>query len=234
MSALNKAIYTENRRIKREVQIKRAGKLAVVDIPKFKRIDLRDRIKQLYARILTTLKKPELEKISYSKLIGNVKEEKIACFLPLLHLNDSRKLWLEQEKHLDEIYIFLYEYFEKNREKFLEELEENIEEMKKELVTENLNEPAIKKALEKNIKLKQEKIRLEKEIKKELIKELKEVNAEISCNPLVEISGSKTPKNLTKSKEIFSASNKKEIVSDLGIEKEIESKKEINKTNKNL
>jgi len=134
MAALSKAINTESRRIKKEVAIKRAKKLSEVDFPSFRKIDLKDRIKRFYARILITLKKastgPELElnKTCYSYLVGKDREERLACFLPLLHLSNTKKLWIEQEKHMDEIWIFLYEYFDKNRDMFTEEvLEEDVE-----------------------------------------------------------------------------------------------------------
>lgn len=139
MTALSNAINTESRRIKREVAVKRAAKLSEVDFPQFKRIDLKDRIKQFYAKVLVSIKRkavrPEhsLNKVGFSELIGSEKEEKLACFLPLLHLSNNKKLWLEQEKHLEEIWIFLHEYFLKNRDKFFEELEEDIESMKEEL-----------------------------------------------------------------------------------------------------
>jgi len=145
MSALNNAINTESRRIKREVSIKRAQKLSEVNFPKFTRIDLKDRIKHLYARVLTSLKKkavtPEkhMNKVGYSDLIGKEREEKLVSFLPLLHLGNTQTLWLEQEKHLDEIWIYLYNYFNKNKDKFIEtqeNLEEDIEEMKSELAGE--------------------------------------------------------------------------------------------------
>lgn len=146
MSALNNAINTESRRIKREVSIKRAQKLSEADFPKFIRIDLKDRIKHLYARVLTSLKKkavnPEkhMNKVGYSDLIGKEREEKLASFLPLLHLSDTQRLWLEQERHLDEIWIYLYNYFNKNKDKFIEELEEDIEDMKQELAEELVEE----------------------------------------------------------------------------------------------
>lgn len=174
MFALNKAMNTETRRIKREVAIKRAHKLSHVDIPKFRRVDLKDRIKQFYARILTALKKPEksLERVSYSKLVGKEKEEKLACFLPVLHLSNTRKLWLEQEEHLDEIWIYLYSYFEKNRDRFMEELEEDIDEMKEELEhAENVEGEKVN-GLEKARRKLEEKKRLEFEVKNELMKEL--------------------------------------------------------------
>ena len=139
INALNNAINTESRRIKREVSIKRAQKISEVDFPKFMKIDLKDRIKHLYARVLTSLKKKQLNpekhmnKVGYSVLIGNERQENLAIFLPLLHLSDTQRLWLEQEKHLDEIWIYLYTYFNKNKDKFIENLEEDIEEMKEEL-----------------------------------------------------------------------------------------------------
>lgn len=139
LTALDKAINTESRRIRKEVEVVRAKKLSEIDFPTFRRIDLKDRIKHFYAKILTFLKKKAVDneknmnKIGYSNMVGKDKEEKISCFLPLLHLSNTQKLWLEQEKHLDEIYIYLYEYFDKNRDKFLEELERDIEDMKEEL-----------------------------------------------------------------------------------------------------
>lgn len=142
MAALNNAIETESRRIKREVEIKRAKKLSEVDFPTFRRIDLKDRIKQFYAKILTSIKKVSIDKdkplnkVPYSHLAGKDREERLACFLPLLHLSNTKKLWLEQECHLEEIYIYLYEYFDKNRDNFIEELEEDIEGMKEELAEE--------------------------------------------------------------------------------------------------
>jgi len=174
MAALNKAINTESRRIKREVAVKRAHKLSHVDIPQFKRVDLKDRIRQFYARILTSLKgkeKKEINKISYADLIGKEREEKLACFLPLLHLSNTKKLWLEQEGHLDEIWVFLYQYFDKNRDKFLEELEEDIEEMKDEL-SENVEGSRESGFFKARRKLKEKK-KLEEEVKKELMSEIK-------------------------------------------------------------
>jgi len=149
MAALNKAINTETRRIKREVAVKRAKKLAEVDFPSFRRVDLKDRIKQFYARVLTSLKKravkpdKHMNKVGYSELIGKTREERLACFLPVLHLSNAKKLWIEQENHLDEIWIYLYEYFKKHPEHFVEDLERDLEEMREagdELITEERKE----------------------------------------------------------------------------------------------
>ena len=148
MAALSKAINTESRRIGREVAIKRAKKLSEVDFPQFRRIDLKDRIRQFYAKILTSVKKKAVKgekhtnKVGYLDLTGTEREERVACFLPLLHLSNSKKLWLEQDSHLEEIYIFLYDYFDKNRNEFVEELQlddetaEEFEELKAEILGE--------------------------------------------------------------------------------------------------
>ena len=125
MNALNKAINTETRRIKREVAVRRAKKLSEVDFPSFRRVDLKDRIKQFYARVLTNIKKrannqdKNLNKVGFMELTGPEKQEKLASFLPILHLSNTKKIWLEQEKHLEEIWIYLYEFLKKNRESFI-------------------------------------------------------------------------------------------------------------------
>ena len=170
MIALNKAINTESRRIKREVAIKRAKKLSYLDIPQFKKIDLKDRIKQFYEKIIKEIKgkdKPKI-KLTYSELTKNEREEKLATFLPLLHLSNAKKIWLEQNNHLEEIWIYLFKYFEKNKEEFMDNLEKDIQEMKEEL-SESIEETSnLEKAREK-LKGKKE---LSLEARKELIKEL--------------------------------------------------------------
>lgn len=130
MTALNKAINTEHRRIKREIYEKQAERLAQVDIPKT-RINIRDRIRQIYAKIITYFKKKPKSKLSFTELAGKEREERIAAFLPLLHLDNQQKVWLEQEKHFDEIWIWLYELYKKQRA--LDFVEEEIEEIEREL-----------------------------------------------------------------------------------------------------
>jgi len=111
LSALNKAISTEQRRIKREVNRKQIEREAEIVLPKT-RTSIKDRIRKIYSKILTAFKKKQA-KISYSELTGNKKEEKLACFLPCLHLDNQQKLFLEQEKHFSEIYIWLYKHYKK-------------------------------------------------------------------------------------------------------------------------
>ena len=173
MIALNKAINTESRRIKREVAVKRAEKLTGHGIPEVKKMDLKDRVKQFYEQILSKIKRPpkeDLTKLTYNDLTNNEKEEKLATFLPLLYLSNNKKLWLEQHNHLEEIWIYLFEYFHKNKDKFIEELEEDIEEMKEEL-SESVEEKKLT-GIEKAKETREKKKQLAEEAKDELMKEL--------------------------------------------------------------
>jgi len=113
MSALDKAMNTETRRIKREVEEKTRERNLDIVLPKH-RINIRDKIRNIYAKIITAFKKKQA-KISYSELTGNKKEEKIACFLPCLHLDTQQKLFLEQEAHFQEIWIWLYSHYKKQQ-----------------------------------------------------------------------------------------------------------------------
>lgn len=107
MNALNKAINTESRRIKKEISFKQQEMLTSTVFPKISRVSIKDRIRKIYARIQTYFKKNH--KISYTDLIGKEKEERIASFLPVLSLDNQEKIWLHQEKHFEEIYIWMKE-----------------------------------------------------------------------------------------------------------------------------
>jgi len=170
MFALNKAINTESRRIKREVSIKRAKRISEINLPEFRRIDLKDRIKQFYARVLTSIKgkgvglERDFNKIGYGDLIGDTREEKIACFLPLLHLSNNKKLWLEQEKHLEEIWVYLHKYYENNPDKFSEFFEEELEDLN----DDDFVEEKMLSGLEKARLKKEKKKKVADEVAKEL------------------------------------------------------------------
>mgnify|MGYP001563722884 CR=1 FL=1 len=167
INALDVAIKTETRRINKEIEVKQAKRLSYVDIPKFKRINIKDRIRHFYARVLSSFKTKKAElKLPYTHFTGNSKEEKITCFLPMLYLSNHGKLWLEQEKHYEEIYIYLYDAFKKNfpdfdkelvdlsegKSEFTEDIKaEMIEEIGKEIeeIAEELSETEKQKRVEK-------------------------------------------------------------------------------------
>ena len=130
MSALNKAMSTETRRIRREIRDKQAEKLAEIVLPR-STINLSDKIRDIFARIKNSFLSKG--KMSYTELAGNTKEERIASFLPILHLDSRKKVWLEQEKHFDEIWIWMYEHYRKQFPLKLEGFEKEIEEEAKSL-----------------------------------------------------------------------------------------------------
>ena len=133
MKALDNAINTETRRIRKEISDKQAEKLASIVFPKTTRVSIKDRIRKLYARIQTYFKKQH--KISYTELVGEKSEERLACFLPILHLDNQEKVWLNQERHFQEIYIWLKEAWRKenaDRESLIQQVDEQKEELDKE------------------------------------------------------------------------------------------------------
>jgi segregation and condensation protein A len=131
MDSLNQAINTENRRINKEIIKKNALREAGISLPK-RRFSIKDKIQEIYNKLFSQLKDDKLrKKISYTELIGNDKDERIISFSPLLHLENQKKVWLDQERHFDEIYVWLKEtYWKHNPDPFADlktELEQEIE-----------------------------------------------------------------------------------------------------------
>lgn len=111
MEALNKAMNTETRRIRKEIEIRQLREGVDLNLPK-KTIKLTDKIKEIVAKIKFLFQKKE--KIAFSELAKN-REEKLSTFVPLLHLDTQEKIWLEQEKHFGEIWILMYESYLKKQ-----------------------------------------------------------------------------------------------------------------------
>ncbi|MFH1711124.1 MAG: segregation/condensation protein A [Nanoarchaeota archaeon] len=131
MQALNNAISTENRRIRKEITERRVLKEAEIVLPKASKIKLKDRIKKIYSKFLVMFKSKK-ERIAYTDLVGLDREERIAAFLPVLHLDHQQRVWLEQDNHLDEIWLWLYSHYKK--ENGITQAKELIEEKREELV----------------------------------------------------------------------------------------------------
>lgn len=126
MESLNKAIVTENRRIKKEILDKNAVREAAIALPK-RNYSIKDKIKEIYSKLFGHFSEnKDQTKIGFTKFTENNKEEKLLSFGPLLHLEHQKKVWLEQENHFDEIYIWL-------KRIYLEHNPDPIEELKKEL-----------------------------------------------------------------------------------------------------
>src|SRR3989344_3109436 len=123
LSALGKAVTTENRRIQKVVTAKQQEIETAIAIPKGT-INLKDLVKNVYGK-LKSFFTPERERpVTFTELLGDkhgIKEERINHFVPLLHLDTQHKVLLEQEKHLEEIYVWMKETHNK---KFAAELEQ--------------------------------------------------------------------------------------------------------------
>ncbi len=132
VESLNKAIITENRRIKKEIVKSDSLRQAEIMIPK-KRYAITEKINEIYSRIFEHFRENKNEsRIPFGKISGKSKEEKIVSFLSLLHLESQNKVWLEQEIYFGEIYVWDKETYMKNHDPLKElrdeqEIEEIIE-----------------------------------------------------------------------------------------------------------
>ena len=131
MSALGHAIKTENRRIKKVVLTKQQEYETSLSLPK-KRINLQDKIKEVEKKLGEVFKNSE-EKLAFTDLAGKESEERVSTFIPLLHLDTQHKVWLEQCKHCDEIWILLKHLYEKQNAELLESMKKEVEEELKRL-----------------------------------------------------------------------------------------------------
>ena len=133
MESLNKAITTENRRIKKEIVKKNAIRESLISLPK-KTVSIKDKIREVYENLLTHFKKDEKKhRVSFNEFIGQNKDERIISFYPLLQLDSQKKIWLEQEEHLVDFHIWIKEtYLKHNPDPFSDlkhEIEEKLEEL---------------------------------------------------------------------------------------------------------
>jgi segregation and condensation protein A len=128
MDSLNKAITTENRRIKKVIINQNALRQGAFSIPK-KKFNIKNKIKEIYDNLFSHLKdEDKRKKIAFTELIGKNKEERVIALLPLLHLECQKKIWLEQEAHFEEIHIWLKDVFLKHNPDPFAELKEEVEE----------------------------------------------------------------------------------------------------------
>lgn len=125
MTALGHAIRTENRRIQKVVVAKQQEYEASTSLPK-QRINVNDRIKEVYARLRDIFKERE-HRLPLSELAGSTTEERVATFVPLLHLDNQQKVWLEQDGHFAEIWILLKHLYKKQNATALEQMRKEVE-----------------------------------------------------------------------------------------------------------
>ncbi len=111
MSALGKAITTETRRIKRVVLARQQEYETALSLPKQK-INLQEEIVSVHNKLQDIFKDRE-EPLPFSELAGPEREKRVSTFIPLLHLDNQQKVWLEQQGHFEEIWILLKSIYEK-------------------------------------------------------------------------------------------------------------------------
>jgi segregation and condensation protein A len=114
MTALNKAIDTENRRIKREIKGIQAKKSALKVLPKTTFVPLKVRIKTIFGIVKNHIDNGN-DHIKFSHL-APAKEEKLASFIPILHLSNTNKIFLRQPTHFEEIHITFQPHPDEHKE----------------------------------------------------------------------------------------------------------------------
>jgi len=98
ISALRKALKTHERRKERRIRRRKQ-----IDIRKD---DITERIAELYRKIESLLREMKDEEIRFSSLVREWKRNEIVnTFLPLIHLDNDKKVNCRQEKIFDEILI---------------------------------------------------------------------------------------------------------------------------------
>jgi segregation and condensation protein A len=116
MSALNKAIETEGRRIRKDIRSKQAEKAILSVFPKETRVPLKNRIAEIMELINKHFKELEKKEITFNEL-APTRKKKLETFLPLLHLDTHEKVFLRQDNPFEEVIIKL------EKHNIIEELE---------------------------------------------------------------------------------------------------------------
>lgn len=133
MDSLNQAIITENRKIRREIVSRNTLRESSFSLPK-RKFSIKDKIIEVYRNLTDRFRQDkEKNKIAYNEFVNNNKEEKIISFLPLLYLEEQKKVWLEQNKPFEEIYIWLKETFLRHNPDPYADLKSKLEEKESEM-----------------------------------------------------------------------------------------------------
>lgn len=125
MEALGKAITTENRRIRKVATLRQQELETAISLPK-RNINIKDKIREIYSKVKGIFVSRE-ERLAFSELVEKHDGDKVATFVPLLHLDYQHKVLLEQENHLDEIYIWLKSLHETKNQEELKKLKAEVE-----------------------------------------------------------------------------------------------------------
>jgi segregation and condensation protein A len=144
MAALDKAINTEHRRIKKNFSLNRARhSIDLAIFPKFT-FNLTKRIQSLFQKIKDFFLGNKESKLTFSQLAPQTdKVERIGVFLPLVHLDHQQKIYLKQNEAFGDIEVYLRKKGEKLPEEFVENMEkiENEEDIEKDFLNDKVERP---------------------------------------------------------------------------------------------
>jgi len=122
IESLNKAIVTENRRIKKTIVNQNALRETGITLPK-RKSNIANKVKTIHGRIIAHFDANASHKrVAYTHLIGEEKEERALSFFPLLELESNGKIWLDQEASFEEIHIWMKHIFLKHNPDPFEDL----------------------------------------------------------------------------------------------------------------
>jgi segregation and condensation protein A len=113
MTALDHAINTENRRIRKEIKGRQAKKAMLTVMPNTNFIPLKTRIRSIFGIVKTHLNENDHMKFHH---MAESKEEQLASFVPVLHLANNGKIFLRQPKHFEHIHMTLDLHHEERTE----------------------------------------------------------------------------------------------------------------------
>jgi segregation and condensation protein A len=130
MSALGHAIKTENRRIQRVIVARQQEYETSLSLPK-RRLHVGDAIHTVHGKLEQHFASSS-EKLAFSSIAGTTKDDRVATFVPLLHLDNQQKVWLEQEGHIGEIWILLKHLYEAHNKEALAKAAQEVDEALKE------------------------------------------------------------------------------------------------------
>lgn len=137
MSALGKAITTENRRIKKVLTTREQELETSLSLPK-KHINLKDQIRNVHSKLKERLSNDD-PKVAFSDISGDSKEDMLATFIPLLYLDVQHKIFLEQEQPFEVIWIWLKKHYDMYHAEILEQMRKDVEDsLKAEAIKEKL------------------------------------------------------------------------------------------------
>jgi len=139
MESLNKAITTENRRIKKDITLKNAFRESSFSLPK-RKFSIKDKIAEVFRNLTDLYRERKEGRITYAEFVKESKEEKLFSFLPLLYLEDQKKIWLDQKIPFEDIHIWLKEEFLKNNPDPFADLRKELEEFDKQFEEETTEE----------------------------------------------------------------------------------------------